>query len=358
MVEQKFSAAVAMDDLDSVDALPSLAIGQYRVRLRAVEEVRLPPYAGSAWRGALGHALKQVFCVTRLASCEQCLLYRSCGYAYVFETPPPCNSRKMRKYTAAPHPFVLMPGLDGGLLSPGAEYLLGLSLFGRSNHYLPYFIHALALAANKGIGGRRGRLVLCAVEQLDFQAGGVWRGIYEGAGDCCPLPPEPPSVPGIPPRVKVVLETPLRIKQQGRVVDAQALSFSTFFSNLLRRISLLSHFHGDQSLETDFRGLVSAAAAIGWDEADLHWFDWKRYSSRQQQEMRLGGLLGSFVLEGATLAPFWPYLWLGQYVHTGAVTTMGLGRYRLVSETAALDMEPAARYGPCDVTDGTGRTSA
>jgi hypothetical protein len=47
--------------------------------------------------------------------------------------------------------------------------------------------------------------------------------------------------------------------------------------------------------------------------------------------MRMGGLLGEIALAGAGLEPFWPYLWLGQYVHTGAATSMGLGRYTITS---------------------------
>ncbi|MGQ0594710.1 MAG: CRISPR system precrRNA processing endoribonuclease RAMP protein Cas6 [Gammaproteobacteria bacterium] len=49
------------------------------------------------------------------------------------------------------------------------------------------------------------------------------------------------------------------------------------------------------------------------------------------RETPMGGLLGEIALDGAGLEPFWPYLWLGQYVHAGAATSMGLGRYAIGS---------------------------
>lgn len=59
--------------------------------------------------------------------------------------------------------------------------------------------------------------------------------------------------------------------------------------------------------------------------------------------MQLGGLVGIIRLEGLDLAPFWPYLWLGQWTHAGKATSIGLGRYTL--ELAASLPGPAAPSG-------------
>lgn len=61
----------------------------------------------------------------------------------------------------------------------------------------------------------------------------------------------------------------------------------------------------------------------------LAWKDWTRYSSRQKTTMQMGGLVGEILLELAEDAPFWPYLWLGQWVHAGKGTSMGLGCYTI-----------------------------
>ena len=85
-----------------------LPLAHYRFRLRAQEPIYLPKYSGSAWRGVFGNSLKKLVCVTREPQCEPCLLYRNCIYSYLFETPPDPEAGKLRKYNAAPHPFVLI----------------------------------------------------------------------------------------------------------------------------------------------------------------------------------------------------------------------------------------------------------
>jgi hypothetical protein len=44
--------------------------------------------------------------------------------------------------------------------------------------------------------------------------------------------------------------------------------------------------------------------------------------------MALGGVVGNWTLTGE-LAPFLPYLHLGQWLHVGKEATFGLGGYRL-----------------------------
>ena len=53
--------------------------------------------------------------------------------------------------------------------------------------------------------------------------------------------------------------------------------------------------------------------------------DATRYSSRQDERMDLGGLVGAAAYEG-DLAEFLPWLLWGQLVHVGMNATFGLGR--------------------------------
>jgi hypothetical protein len=118
--------------------------------------------------------------------------------------------------------------------------------------------------------------------------------------------------------------------------------FADLFGALLRRISMLTAFHTDTPLETDFRALVQAArdmAAI----CRITWQDLPRYSYRQQSGMQLGGVRGCIELKEADITPFWPYLWLGRFVHAGSGATMGLGRYEI--HTASLQSAPPGESG-------------
>jgi len=310
----------------------TLPIARYRLgfKVPAGTQTRRG-YAGSAWRGGFGHALKRTVCVTRERDCPKCLLYRSCVYPYVFETPPPPDTTKMRRYPAAPHPFVLTP-IDPPEQAAGARptMALMLTLIGRANAQLPYFVHALMRAGEEGIGRGRPRLVLADVSREDPLGGGNWQAIYSGDGPLQAHPPVTAAPPAVPREVvEIAIDTPLRLKRDNQLVRPEVFRFSDLFRNLLRRISMLSYFHTENPLEAPFAELARASETVELVHRDLAWRDWTRYSSRQERTMQMGGVVGTVRLASDDLGPFWPYLWLGQWVHAGKGTSMGLGGYRI-----------------------------
>lgn len=305
-------------------AYPAIPFKAYRFYYDAPHPIRLPDYPGSAWRGALGHALKRTVCVVRNTPCNQCLLKNACAYSYVFETPPPGNAEKMRKYNAAPHPFVLrLPENTASNL----PYQLDLILFGHGQRFFPYLIHALQMAGNEGIGGKRQIFELLQIDELDDLGG--CRCIYKDGALQAQSPAISPPIPDMPARMELTFHTPLRIKHDQKNVTADNFTFGALFSTLLRRISMISYFHTDTPLDTDFAGLTTQAKQVTIAEQQLKWFDWTRYSSRQQTEMNLGGLVGNITLDTSGLEDFWPYLWLGQWTHVGKATSMGMGAYSI-----------------------------
>ena len=307
-----------------------LTVSRYRLHFIAQESLRLPAYAGSAWRGAFGRALRRLVCVTHEAHCPDCLLYRSCAYSYLFETPPDPAVPLLRKYPAAPHPLLLRPPADTGRsLAEGEETLLELTLFGQGHRYLPYVIHALDQAAARGLGGQRGRLTLAAIEQ---QIKTDWMPIYRPGAALTPRPGQIPEPPPCPERLILRIETPLRLTADNDHITPDAFRFTSLFGSLLRRISLLIAFHSDAPLSADFATLARAADAISLSAVRLRWRDWSRYSSRQRKSVPMGGLVGEIELNGGGLPPFWPWLWLGQWTHAGKGTVMGLGGYRLEAQ--------------------------
>lgn len=304
-----------------------LPLARFRLEFVPDGPPRLPEYPGSTWRGALGRALKRAVCVTRGGDCPSCLLYRSCVYPYVWETPPPPGSEKMRHYDTAPHPFTLGVA-ETGEANETRAYRLGLTLYGRAAHHLPYFVHAFRQAGAEGIGSRRTLFHLEIVEQ-DAGLRGDWIEVWIPGSALDARSAQIPFAPLLPERCVIHVLTPLRLKRDERNVGPAEFCFADLFGNLLRRISLLTYFHTDTPLETDFAGLTRQARDVPIHDAQLRWYDWTRYSSRQDTTMQMGGLLGSFALDGAALEAFWPYLWLGQWTHAGKAATMGMGQYRI-----------------------------
>ena len=157
-----------------------------------------------------------------------------------------------------------------------------------------------------------------------------WTPIFEPGGSLSPVPARPPAPPPALPRtVRIRLLTPLRVKRHGHFVGPPDFDFRALMGGLLRRLSLLTYFFGETPLETDFAGLLRHAESIPVTRCNLHWREWTRYSSRQNEKLQMGGLVGSFELAGAALDRFWPLLWLGQWTHAGKGCSMGLGRYVL-----------------------------
>lgn len=309
------------------NTLPSIPLKQYRFYFQTQEINRLPAYPGSAWRGAFGHALKKTVCVVRNTPCNQCLLKNACAYSYIFETPPPADTEKMRKYTAAPHPFVFR--FQEQATTNPLVYTLDMVLFGHGQRYFPYLVHALKAAGEDGIGKHRQTFILQQIDDIDST--GDPHTIYR-AGELSPQrPANAPIPPALPPQLEIRFHTPLRIKQDNKNTGASQFNFGGLFSTLLRRISMISYFHTDTALETNFAELTAQAKTIQLQSQNLSWFDWTRYSSRQQTEMNMGGLVGDITLDTQELAAFWPYLWLGQWTHVGKGTSMGMGAYSITT---------------------------
>ena len=242
----------------------------------------------------------------------------------------------MRKYPAAPHPFVLEPPNGGRRSYEAGEQLdFRLVLIGRAVDYLPYFVYSFHELGKMGIGRGRGKFRLEKVIHESAPADAKEQGmvIYEGK-DRTLVPPESPVSwadilePKSPENVHISFLTPTRIKYKGRLT--KDLEFHVFFRNLLRRISVLSYFHcGHRLDDSKFRALIDMAMEINTVKHGLYWHDWNRWSNRQGTRMKMGGFMGEITYEG-DLEPFWPYIRLGEYVHVGKGSSFGLGRYEVV----------------------------
>ena len=139
----------------------------FSFELKAQDPLYLASYKGSTFRGGFGQAFKKVVCALRNQICDDCILRERCIYSYVFHTPPPSDSRMMRKYPSAPHPFVLCPPLEERReYLPGDRLSFRLTLIGRSIEYLPYFVYTFDQLGTRGIGKERGKYEVVNVSLL------------------------------------------------------------------------------------------------------------------------------------------------------------------------------------------------
>jgi CRISPR-associated endoribonuclease Cas6 len=304
-----------------------LAFQKFLFTLEAKEPLVLPSYKGSTLRGGFGYAFKRVVCALREKECQDCLLKEKCIYSYVFETPPPSDTKIMRKYTSAPHPFVIEPPPEKkrGFI-PGNDINFGLILIGRAIDYLPYFIYTFEELGKIGIGKGKGKFKLKSV-------GCDGKTIYDsesktikpsktaslsfcsiGSGKGCS-------------NIELNFLTPTRILYNGSLT--LDLQFHILIRQLLRRLSLLSYFHcGGNPSEIDFGGIIERAKEVKVKKSNLRWYDWERYSARQDTRMKMGGFVGEITFEG-DIKPFMPLIRAGEGLHVGKGTSFGLGKYEV-----------------------------
>ncbi len=314
-----------METMESLhNILNSLKLARFELTLAASNELHLPMYLGSTLRGGFGTAFKRVVCALRDRLCHECILKGKCVYSYVFETPPPAGTTVMRKYESSPHPFIIEPPqITHHEYKAGDTLTLNLILIGRAIDYLPYFIYTFEEFGRIGIGKGRGQF-----ELQDVSCEG--KTIYDSktkiltSFDYLTLDSGAEITRSLQ-SLTLNFLTPCRIVYNGYLT--KDLQFHIFIRNLLRRIALLSYFHsGCDTSQIDFKGIIEQARQIRLAHDHLQWYDWERYSARQETRMKMGGFVGKITFEG-DITPFMPLIKAGDVLHVGKGTSFGLGRY-------------------------------
>jgi len=120
----------------------------------------------------------------------------------------------------------------------------------------------------------------------------------------------------------------LRVKKYGEYQDSGAtITFATLIDLLLGRLEALSLFQcGGWTPDTVLCYLADHIKVVA---KDLRLQPLEGYSNRHRAKWPLHGIEGSISLVG-DLAPFLPLLRRpGEFLHIGAGTAFGLGRYEL-----------------------------
>jgi len=296
-----------------------------RLVLHLAFEDRVPSmrFVGNTLRGGFGYALKKVSCAFRKRQCEDCLAHGQCVFSYVFDTVPDSRGEFMSRYNRAPHPFVFF---CNGCTAQEKLLRVELTLIGKAIAFLPYFVLAMQELGKQGLGRKRERFVLDMVEELDSG-----RILLEGPEGVLERPVAaeifPVRVSKEPAeRLKFNLLSPLRLKYDGKILREP--NFRAVAGSLMRSISSLCYFHGEGKPELDYRALAEMAETPCIIEDNTRWVEFDRFSTRQEEWMKLGGIKGDFTVEGE-LGPYLNLLRLGEAVGLGKACTFGFGRYGL-----------------------------
>ncbi len=350
--------------------------------VRQDDSLQMPEHAGSMLRGAFGVALRSLTCITDLPNCKDCPLKQYCKFPSIFEQPALQN-----KSVQAVNPYVIHVPIRSQLQSQlasvtatsnshrvsasdrsaytyhkdtyhkGDIWQFGMTLIGSTTTETALIIKAWQLALQTGLGAYAPykRATLLRVTAGDHI-------LYSNADYTKPSDILAHTTVKNSPHSSVTLDdthrlnelwqqlqttdvaarltlrflTPFRYQQDNRIVSRPShLDSATFIASLYNRIRLCQDNHSpNQSWDIgydsyhDFKDDI-VTLDIEVDVAANHV---ARRSNRQQRKMELYGLQGDIHLsgDGQTLSRLLPALLLGEQLHIGKNTTMGLGQYRLI----------------------------
>lgn len=310
------TAHACLIDVNVATETPAFRLACFEFQLCLTEATEFPIYKGSSFHGAFGHALARIGSNFR---------------DYFYNPSPPAHWSDAQQ--APPRPYVLIPPLDEKThYSAGDTLNFGVVLYGSAIDYFLIVFAALEhLGEFMGLGQRRARFSIDSIVQLTSGEGKTiyknrqWLGQIQAmqAGQFFADTPQSLS------RLCLNHNTRLRLKAGNQLLNT-APPFSLLMNRLLGRINALATLYGNGIAITPDgkQRLLNLAEAVQIEHSTLQWHEWQRHSQRSHSTMPFGGLLGETVYRGE-LAPFVPWLALGQWIGVGGKTSFGLGLYEL-----------------------------
>ena len=264
------------------------------------------------FRSILGFNLRKLTCVLRQQkTCNDCMVKESCVYSVFFETNVNKNLVSLSGRDKASHPFVLdIETLDLNTAS------LEITFIGRAINYIPYINLALENAGKNGIGKSRTRFEIKQIKANgdDFSPNISKIKEYSNIWPVCPT--KTPKA--------LILETPCRIKEQGRYISE--IDLDVLLKSIQRRMLVLEELFGDgeelPSLEIE-NNIQSKPLSQTWQEKSY-------YSSRQKTVMRLGGVVGMIEIENRLEPAVVSYIDAMEIFHVGKNISFGFGKVKVV----------------------------
>lgn len=320
---------------NSREAIFNFKLAKFLVIYEVGEKgINLPEYKGSTIRGAFGHVFKKITC-----NCFEEEHNDECVYSYIFETKPHKDSEVLRNYESIPRPFLFETIYDPRTyFLPGERITFTFTLFGHGINYLPYFIYSLQEMGIQGLGKNNNLLTLQQVFQLDIH-NNLDKLIYDGVKKEIYNISTPLFGKDIinnankklyNDQIWAYFITPTRIKSKGNYLTS-APSFEEFLKNIVRRFSSIIYFHQDIKLEINYKKLFEDAAKVQTITQQIEWLDWERYSNRQQEKIKLGGIVGKALYNG-NIDQFSEWLSIAEWIHIGKNPVFGLGKVKLFNK--------------------------
>lgn len=281
-------------------ALANFQLLHLTITLQLQGDCSLPAYKGSMWHGWFGHALKQV-------------------------SEPAFNALYLQYDHEQPKPYAIEPGFDQKTEWRAGELIqFNLRLFGAASDLGPIVHKAILAGERLGLGPAR-----TAVKLVAFNAIGP-QGLL-APYQTCSLSAYLAKPFATASAQTLILNTPLRLKQQGKILhNPQQLTAKLLAAQARRRLMQLYKYWVSEEPE-QLEAISQLPLDLGQSQLSnsLYFEDWQRFSLKQQEFIPLGGFKGVITISRCSPV-LSQWLKIGEQLQLGGKTTFGLGSYQLV----------------------------
>lgn len=265
------------------------------------------------FRSVLGNELHYLSCVLKQQTCGVCPLRFKCAYSVIFENPVDKDNIVIAGRDKAPSPYIMQ-----------AEYYKNTEIdkvditvifTGAGVEYISYFLLAVKRAGEKGMFKERIKYEMGYVSCINNE--------YSLEFDFTSLPLEIYAFnegnETAHKKFNIQLITPFRYKKSGKYESN--ITINDILLSAKRRVDMLSAFYGDKSI-TPKLDFIENSKTIG---STLSWVDSSRYSRRQDTNMKIGGIIGSILIEADFSQQHLSLLEAAKLFNIGKNVSFGLG---------------------------------
>lgn len=285
-------------------------------QLVAVDPIDLGRSPGSTLRGALVASLREGWPCDPPA--RDAYHWRECPTCLLLGAVEPAFHRGRD----LPRPYAIEPRTNRA--EAGEVWSFSLTLIGCAAQFEAMVVEAVAAAAGRGIGRKRGRSLLLTTRWISPTGGAPLTVLDDATLPMADLPTH---------ALALTFHTPLRLIQHGRLVRQPHLD--VLVQRLFERLEALSVQYGSDPPAPEMwqhhrreTELVASAAELLDDRT--HWHDAWSGSKRTATVTPTGGLVGSAVWRG-DLTPLLPWLRWGEALHVGKNAVKGDGWFSVES---------------------------
>ncbi|MGC8555079.1 MAG: CRISPR system precrRNA processing endoribonuclease RAMP protein Cas6 [Candidatus Acidulodesulfobacterium sp.] len=321
-----------------------LEYNKYSFSLVFEKKVTFRSLPSFIFRNNIGFQLRKITCVLKNQECRNCILRVSCIYSSVFETPIEKNNAVLSGRNKAPHPYAVFANVAGGTAVDGL--ILDIILIGTGVRYFPYILLTMLNIGKSGILKERVKFdiddITCrgvsVMDKSDYSCKNVKPEIWSVNKDDIICQSDVynnnnnlnSSGENDIKTVRINFLTPVRLQHKGRYLSG--ITYKDLIYAAVRRVGILNDFFGGGDISADggdygFDGDFVDSATEGKEfDADLKWVDYSRYSARQKQSMKMGGLVGTATVRGRFSEAELSLLKAAELFGIGKNVSFGLGR--------------------------------